>query len=231
MDKVKPLKFLVLILFLLNLAGCSLVALDNKDDLVVQLKEKYGIDVEVTHASHNNGQYTYKVQYPEKEVVFGATTDKNGDMLSDSLIPELMSIKVEEILKAEFEKNSIDVEAHTYMMRTNSAKETNIDITLEEYLNNYQPEYLSGKMLLKEQPNVTLETIEHVYQAVYMELKETNFQAHIVIANDDETYDILAEAMNERGDINQGEMFEYEQDIRLIKAYIDQDGFHVLGNQ
>lgn len=231
MDKVKPLKFLVLILFLLNLAGCSLVALDNKDDLVVQLKEKYGIDVEVTHASHNNGQYTYKVQYPEKEVVFGATTDKNGDMLSDSLIPELMSIKVEEILKAEFEKNSIDVEAHTYMMRTNSANEPNIDITLEEYLNNYQPEYLSGKMLLKEQPNVTLETIEHVYQAVYMELKETNFQAHIVIANDDETYDILAEAMNERGDINQGEMFEYEQDIRLIKAYIDQDGFHVLGNQ
>ncbi|MBD8068757.1 hypothetical protein [Bacillus sp. PS06] len=230
LKRTKIFQCLVILFLLLNVVGCSLVALDNKDELVVQLKEKYGIDVEVTHASHNNGKYTYRVEYPEKDVIFGASTDKEGSMVSDSLIPELMSNKVEELLKAEFEKSGIVVESHTYMMKTSSAEETNVDITLEEYMNSYQPEYLSSKMVVKEHPNVTLETIESVYRVIYDEINETNFQAHIIIAND-ESYDTLAEAMNLRGDINQGEELDHEDNIRKIKAYIDPEGFHTLGDE
>lgn len=227
MKKSIIFKGLFVVLFLLNLVGCSFIAADNANDVVVHMKKKYGIEVEVTHVSHNNGNYTYFLTDLEKGTRFTATTDKKGNILSDNLIPALMSDKVEELIKEEFKASGIEAEVHTYMMGTNSSDETNTDITLEEYVKSYKPKYLSSQILLKENPNITNEKIESVYNAIYKALLETTYQAKITIATDP-LYEELAKSLNFNGKINQGVLYDHKQNFRELKAYIDQDGFHTL---
>lgn len=131
---------------------------------------------------------TYLHPAHNKNAIFSAVMDKDGRLLSDSYIPRLISDQLNQIIKEDLAAKGIERETFTFIMNneTSSSSETNPEISLEDYVAAYKPEYFSGHMIVKESPNLTPEQFESALRAVYEAGLKTVYQVGIrVIAADE----------------------------------------------
>ncbi|WHY76958.1 hypothetical protein QNH20_23180 [Neobacillus sp. WH10] len=81
-----------------------------------------------------------------KNAIFSAVMDKDGGLLADSFILRLISDQLNQIIKEDPAAKGIESETFTFIMNneTSSSSETNLEISLEDYVAAYKPEYFSA---------------------------------------------------------------------------------------
>lgn len=196
------------------------------------LNEKYGIDFKVTHiggrygTANNDTVSTYAHPTDNERLSFKAVMYKNqGGLVSDGFIPRLMSNSINQILQKELQKQGIESESHTFMMGANSSSETNPDISLEEYLQKYQPEYLSGDLVVKHQPDMTPELFEDALQTLYSAIGNRYYQVRVYVISED-NYGECSENFRKTFDVSEQWFNDYGL-VDKMQLIIDNEGFRV----
>jgi hypothetical protein len=222
----------VITISILSLLGCSDIETRKAEDVEKLLQEKYKKEFKVTHIGGGNGTEaketettTYGHPFDNESLVIKAVVDKNGELVADNYNPRLISDSLNQVLKKELESAGIEGESNTLVMDADSFSESNTEISLDEFVKTYKPEYFSADMIVKETTNVTAESFEKALQAVYKAGLNTTFQVNIhVISKED--YQACLKKFKELSEISNSMYVDYEV-VDEMKLYFDSEGFHI----
>lgn len=151
---------------------------------------------------------------------------REGELVSDGYIPNIISEQINQILKEELRKKGMEIESKSVIMRANSSTETDSNITLEEYVMKYKPGYFSGDMIVKETSDITPEDFEDALKAVYKEGKNTMSQFHIHVISKDE-YEKSLENFKSTSYVSDTWFIDYNV-VKEMKVWIDTKGFQIF---
>jgi hypothetical protein len=213
-----------------SLLGCGAIDKKQAADVEKELQKKYNQEFKVTHiggrygTATNDTVTTYIHPANQEELVFKAITTKDGSLVSDSYIPSIISQSFNQILKQELQTVGIESETFTFVMQADSSKETNPDISLEEYITTYKPGYFSAHMIVKENANVTGEQFEDALKAVYQAGLKTTFQVGIRVISADEYEEALTE-YKQLPEVSSSWFRDYKV-IEEIDAVVDGNGYN-----
>lgn len=229
---LKKVSGVVMALSIFSLIGCSEIDKQQAADVEKLLKEKYDQEFKATHigerygTASNDTVTTYLHPSDKENVVFSAVMNKDGELVSDSYIPRLISDQLNQILKEELASKGIESDTYTFIMNNekSSFTETNPDISLDDYVTNYKPEYFSAHMIVKETPDLTPELFESALRAVYEAGLNTDYQVGIRVISADE-YEECLEKFKELPEVSSSWFHDYNV-VEEIDAVVDANGFN-----
>lgn len=230
---VKKVSRVVIAVSIFSLIGCS----DTTDqqqarDIEKVLQEKYKQEFKATHiggrygTANNDTVTTYLHPAEDKSTLFSAVMSKDGELLADSYIPRLISNELNHILKEDLSSKGIESETFTFIMNNekSSFSETKPEISLEDYVRTYKPEYFSGHMIVKETPNLTPEQFESAITAVYEAGLKTIYQVGIRVISADE-YEKCVKDFKSIAEFSSSFFIDYNV-VDEIEAVVDANGFN-----
>lgn len=218
-----------MLMSMFNLLGCSYVDKQQAAKFESLLEEKYNKEFTVTHiggrygTANNDTVTSYVHPIDNEDLVFMAQMTKEGELVSDSYIPMSISKKINEILKEELGGIGIESETLTAIMNANSSLETNPNITIDEYITTYKPEYFSATMIVKEKGNLSEEDFEEVLSTIYQKLSQTHFQVDIHVIAEEE-YEECLENFKSLSRVANAWFIDYTV-VDTMELLIDSNGF------
>jgi hypothetical protein len=221
-----------MVVSIISLLGCNDIDKKQAADVENLLKEKYGQEFTVRSiggrygTANNDTVTTYVHPTNHESLLFKAIMTKDGKLVADSYIPRIISDSLNQVLQQELQNEGIESETFTFVMQADSSKESNPDISLEEYVTTYKPGYFSAHMIVKENANVTGENFEEALSAVYQAGLKTTFQVGIRVIAADEYEEALTE-YKQLPEVTSSWFRNYNV-IEEIDAVVDGNGYHFL---
>lgn len=229
---LKKVSGVVMALSIFSLIGCSEIDKQQAADVEKLLQEKYDQEFKATHigerygTASNDTVTTYLHPSNNENVVFSAVMNKDGELVSDSYIPRLISDQLNQILKEELASKGIESDTYTFIMNNekSSFSETNPDISLKDYVTTYKPQYFSGHMIVKESPDLTPEQFEAALSAVYEAGLNTIYQVGVRVIAADE-YAKCLEEFKQLPEVSSSWFLDYNV-VDEFDAVLDPNGFN-----
>ena len=232
MNIMKKVRMLLSTFFLLSLLGCSSLNEKQAEQMVNLLEEKYEEEFVVTHIGQRYGTATndtvttYVHPKENENLSFKAIMTKDGQLVGDGYIPVLISDQFNDMMKSELEPLGIESETYTFIMKARSAGETDKSITIEEYVEKYQPAYFSAHMIVKDTGDVKGEQFEQALLKAYGAAQSTTYQIGIRIIPADE-YDEAAKAYRKLSVVKDSWFSDYDL-VDEIDAVADGNGYNFI---
>lgn len=229
---MKRVGIIIMAFSIFNLMGCGYVDNQQAGKIEKMLEEKYNSQFKATHiggrygTANNDTVTAYLHPINNESLVFSAVMTKKGELVSDNLIPRIVSNEINEILKDELEGFGVESETFTFVMKADSSSEINQEITLKEYVNKYKPDYFSAHMIVKESPGLTAETFEQAIKGIYNAGLSTTFQVNIRVISKEE-YLTCVEEFLKLPSVTSTWFSDYSV-VKEMMLYIDADGYKLL---
>lgn len=229
---LKKVSRVVIAVSIFSLIGCSEKNQQQIADVEKLLQEKYNQEFKATHiggrygTANNDTVTTYLHPVDDKSALFSAVMSKDGKLLADSYIPRLISNELNHILKEDLSSKGIESETFTFIMNNekSSFSETKPEISLEDYVSTYKPEYFSGHMIVRESPDLTPEQFESAITAVYEAGLKTDYQVGIRVISADE-YEKCVKEFKSLVELSSSFFIDYNV-VDEIEAVVDANGFN-----
>jgi hypothetical protein len=229
---LKKVSVIIMTFSIFSLLGCSDMDKNQAADVESLLKEKYGREFKVRSIGGRYGTggtqtvTTYVHPADDESLSFKAVMNKDGELVADGLIPRVVSNSLNQVLKQELDKDGIDSETITVIMDADSSSETNLGITVEEYVTTYKPGYFSGDMIVKNTPGLTAEQFEQALTAVYKAGLDTTYQVMIHVIAEDE-YETVRKNFTKAAEVSNAWFADYNV-VNEMKVFIDSKGYHIF---
>ncbi|WP_042459000.1 hypothetical protein [Neobacillus dielmonensis] len=94
---------------------------------------------------------------------------------------------INNIVKGYLESEGLDGETTIVTTKINESlydtyrAESNIDMSIRQYIEKYKPEYIITQMIVKDTGNITPETFKNVITNMYQETANTAYEARIYV--------------------------------------------------
>lgn len=172
-----------------SLLGCNATNENQAQTVEELLKEKYGMEFEVS-AIKTEMDSTTTIVHPKnnENIHFRAFLEKNGELSGDNFIARVISNKINEIAKGELGKAGIDSESFTVLQDVSNYdfEVTDPSIELGEYISGYKPKQLVSDMIIKENSNLNEEVIEATLNKLYTQSMNTNYTLYVYVLSEEE---------------------------------------------
>lgn len=224
---------------------------EAKAEAIAQMEEKYGIDFDVHDIFReeiSNESTIWMHPVDNEDIKFQVSLDSNNKVENDNFIGMKISNEITEILKDHL-PSSVEMAAIIYPFgdsnKSNEINQTinenrekvgvgpidgesdksidaNPDVTLEEYIQTYNPEYFSGYMIVKDTGSITPEMFEEAFKKVYKATSNKMFQANVHFITP-EKYAECHKGFTERLHTNSGFLSEF--DTKVLGFQANEKGF------
>ncbi|MEK9199593.1 hypothetical protein [Ureibacillus sp. FSL E2-3493] len=157
---------------LLTLCGCSSLNETTSNKIETSLEDKYGFKFEVSSIggrSRRGGSGTVQTYvYPQNDETlhFNAITTKEGE-LKDDYIGRIISENINEEIKGEMDGVELQTSTNMFYLSANDKEETNLDITLAEYVEKYSPRYITTSVVVKENSTITSTSFQLIMEKIH----------------------------------------------------------------
>lgn len=226
---------------------------DREASAAVQMNEKYGIDFKAHDSFRDmmsNKVTVWMHPTSNSDIKFRVNLDSNGKVIDDNFINMKISNEIYTILKDHLPSDIETAAIISSIKDTNPSNEinqslnenreklgvspikgennlsidTNPNVTLEDYIQAYNPEYFSGYMIVKDTGNIKPEMFEEAFKEVYKATSNRMFQANVHLI-EAEKYEECYKGFTERLYTNSGYLSEFYTERIGLQA--KEDGFFV----
>jgi len=206
--RVRKAGVILILLSLLNLIGCSAIDKDTATQITTALQEKYGEEFEVTSignrlgTANNDSVTSYVHPKSNSSILFKATMDTKGKLISDNYIVRKIGNEIENIISTHFKNNSLNAQAIVYAYGADSSESVDTTIGLEEYIETYKPKIFIATIILEDSSDLNSASIIASYESIYKNLFGVGFQSDVkVISNKD--YEEASLQLRKTTDVNE----------------------------
>ncbi|HWO96735.1 MAG TPA: hypothetical protein VNM45_10455 [Bacillus sp. (in: firmicutes)] len=211
---------------------------EAKAEAVAQMEEKYGIDFEVHdifREEFSNESTVWMHPVDNQNIKFEVSLDSNNKVENDNFIGMKISNEITAILKDNL-PSGIEMAAIIYSFgdsnksneinqtinenreklgvnpingESDKSVDTKSNLTLEEYIQAYDPEYFSGYMIVKDTGDITPEMFAEAFKKVYKATSNRVFQVNVHFITP-ERYAECHKGFTERLYTNSGFLSEFD---------------------
>ncbi|WP_148037816.1 hypothetical protein [Lysinibacillus halotolerans] len=213
---------------LLALCGCSSLNETTSNKIESSLEDKYGIKFEVSSIggrSRRGGSGTVQTYvYPQNDETlhFNAITTKEGE-LKDDYIGRIISENINEEIKGEMDGVELQTSTNMFYLSANDKEETNLDITLAEYVEKYSPRYITTSVIVKENSTITSTSFQLIMEKIHSEIPEIVYYMNVFLISDKD-YESFLEKPSSLSFFDKSNLKDYKI-LNEYRLYIDKDGF------
>ncbi|MDI7742606.1 hypothetical protein QMK38_11370 [Lysinibacillus fusiformis] len=223
---LKKVGVLVLGMSILSLIGCSDVNEKTAKIIEGKLSEKYNESFEVQYLGErwgtksNDTVKTY-VKALDSDIMFIAEMDTSENIVENYpemlLMNKFASVFNEAIVEQGLEASSW-IRSHT----KKSVKITK-DLTIEDYLEKSNSEYIHVEIVMKNDDSITAEKLKMIVQQSYEQFNGPSISATYWLFNDDE-YKKVNETLEKAANIAPSDLESYQYDSKVF-VELTENGF------
>lgn len=211
--KNKLLKLIVIVsTFVFCLLGCQ----SNNDKIMkvvlAELNDKYNEEFEVVAigariGTKTNNTVTSYVKGVQNSVVFSVEVDTEGNIIKEDYPRRKIGSEVGLVLVEALKQFNIESQANLHISGGTEILEATIP--LKKYIELHSPDYFVGKVVLKENNQITAENLFGAYEAAYRKLNNTPLQTDIWVISTTE-YEKAVNDFSQNPDVSEEWFDDYE---------------------
>ncbi|WAA12481.1 hypothetical protein [Fervidibacillus halotolerans] len=243
MSKIsKKVGVVFLILSLFSLIGCGSLDQRQAKQIEKKLSEMYeGKTFEVLALGNRwgtltNDTVTAHVKDVERDIVFVIKMNTKGEIVANNYIGRWLNSQLESLLIKNFKGEGMIADSLIIGfvkkrppgtdpdMPLGLAFSTKLDpdISLSEFISEYEPEYFSGDLVIKESENNMGEAFIKAFRKTFEEIQQTHLQTHVWVIHK-ECYDELIEEFSRLPDVDNS-WFDDKNVLSYFQFCIDENG-------
>ncbi|MFZ7942742.1 hypothetical protein [Neobacillus sp. 19] len=189
----KHILFTTLLSITVLVSGCGLSdaseATEDGKEIVAVLQEKYDTDFEATHVKRSKDAFQFwMIPKEQPNDTFTAVWDRETNkMRGDGYLERMFGRTINNTVRGYLEQEGLEGETTIVTTKLDESlydtyrAESNIHMSIGEYVEKFKPEYIITQMIVKDNGNITPETFNSVITNMYKETLNTVYEARIFV--------------------------------------------------